>query len=121
MENALDEIAYGERDSLQYLKQFYFGDTGLLTRVEHRESEIKPEQSRSIALPQLSEHQVVKIGRYGAYIVHYEEDEEIHASIPEEYTPADLNEDDITELIEIQKNGPAPLGQHSETGQNIYC
>ncbi|MFW5693581.1 MAG: type I DNA topoisomerase [Alkalispirochaeta sp.] len=121
MEDALDEIAYGQRDSQQYLQQFYFGDTGLLTRVEQREHEIKPEQSRSIALPQLSEHQTVKIGRYGAYIIHYEGDEEIHASIPEEYTPADLDEDDIQELIEIQKNGPAPLGQHPETGQNIYC
>ncbi|MGM0675197.1 MAG: type I DNA topoisomerase, partial [Spirochaetota bacterium] len=26
MENALDEIAYGERDSLQYLKDFYLGE-----------------------------------------------------------------------------------------------
>jgi DNA topoisomerase-1 len=121
MENALDEIAYGQRDSQQYLQQFYYGESGLLTRVEQRESEIKPEQSRSIALPQLSEHQTVKIGRYGAYIIHHEGDDEIHASIPEEYTPADLDENDIRELIEIQKNGPAPLGQHPETEQNIYC
>ena len=121
MENALDEIAYGRRDSQSYLRNFYLSDTGLKTRVEERESAIKPEHSRSIALPQLSEHQSVKIGRYGAYIVHMEKDEEIHASIPEEYTPADLNEEDISELIEIQKNGPAPLGQHPETGENIYC
>lgn len=121
METALDEIAWGSRDSLQYLNQFYLGENGLKTRVERRESEIKPEQSRSIALPQLSEHQSVKVGRYGPYIVHFEDGEEIHASIPEEYTPADLSEEDITELIEIQKNGPAPLGRHPETGQNIYC
>jgi DNA topoisomerase-1 len=121
MENALDQIAWGKEDSLQYLKRFYFGESGLLTRVEARENEIKPEQSRSIALPQLSQHQSVKIGRYGAYIVHQAGDEEIHASIPEEYTPADLNEEDITELIEVQKNGPAPLGTHPETGDNIYC
>jgi DNA topoisomerase-1 len=121
MENALDQIAWGKEDSLQYLKRFYFGESGLLTRVEARENEIKPEQSRSIALPQLSEHQSVKIGRYGAYIVHQAGDEEIHASIPEEYTPADLNEEDISELIEVQKNGPAPLGTHPETGDNIYC
>lgn len=121
METALDEIAWGKRDSLAYLRDFYQGETGLLSRVERRGDEIKPEQSRSIALPQLSEHQSVKIGRYGAYIVHQEGDEEIHASIPEEYTPADLDEDDIRELIEVQKNGPAPLGEHPETGQNIYC
>ena len=121
MEAALDEIAVGERDSLNYLRDFYLGETGLQQRVEQRESEIKPEQSRSIALPQLSEHQVVKIGRYGAYIIHHEADEEIHASIPEEYAPADLTESDIHELIEIQKNGPEPIGTHPETGDNVYC
>jgi DNA topoisomerase I len=121
METALDEIAVGERDSLNYLKGFYLGDSGLRNRVEKRESEIKPEESRSIALPQLSEHQVVKIGRYGAYIVHHEGDQEVHASIPEEYAPADLTEGDIHELIEVQKNGPEPIGSHPETGDNVYC
>jgi len=121
MENALDEIAVGERDSLHYLQGFYLGSEGLRSRVEHRESEIKPEESRSIALPQLSEHQSVKIGRYGAYIVHFEGEEEVHASIPEEYAPADLTEDDIRELIEVQKKGPEPIGVHPETGDNVYC
>ncbi len=121
METALDQIAEGERDSLNYLKGFYLGESGLHRRVEKRESEIKPEESRSIALPQLSEHQSVKIGRYGAYIVHYENDEEIHASIPEEYAPADLTESDINELIEVQKNGPEPIGRHPDSGDNVYC
>jgi DNA topoisomerase-1 len=121
MESALDEIAVGERDSLHYLQGFYLGSDGLRSRVEHRESEIKPEESRSIALPQLSEHQSVKIGRYGAYIVHFEGEEEVHASIPEEYAPADLTEEDIRELIEVQKKGPEPIGVHPETGDNVYC
>ncbi|MFP4212213.1 MAG: type I DNA topoisomerase [Alkalispirochaeta sp.] len=121
METALDEIAVGERDSLHYLQGFYLGPEGLRSRVEHRESAIKPEESRSIALPQLSKHQSVKIGRYGAYIVHFEGDHEIHASIPEEYAPADLTEEDIQELIEVQKKGPEPIGIHPETGDNVYC
>lgn len=121
METALDEIAVGERDSLSYLQEFYLGKNGLQRRVDDRESAIKPEHSRSIALPQLSEHQSVKIGRYGAYIVHHEGDEEIHASIPEEYSPADLTESDIHELIEVQKKGPEPIGTHPETGDNVYC
>ncbi len=121
MEAALDEIAVGEKDSLAYLKSFYLGESGLKERVDRRESEIKPEESRSIALPQLSEHQSVKIGRYGAYIVHHEDGEEIHASIPEEYAPADLTESDIHELIQVQKKGPEPIGRHPEDGRNIYC
>lgn len=121
METALDEIAEGQRDSLAYLEEFYLGEDGLRNHVEERENAIKPEVSRSIALPQLREHQTVKIGRYGPYIVHHEADEAIHASIPEEYAPADLTERDIAELIELQKKGPAPLGKHPDTGQNVYC
>lgn len=121
MEAALDEIAVGERNSLNYLQGFYLGTDGLRDRVERRESEIKPEESRSIALPQLSNYQSVKIGRYGAYIVHIENGEEIHASIPEQYAPADLTETDIHELIEVQKKGPEPIGRHPEGGENIYC
>jgi DNA topoisomerase-1 len=121
MEQALDEIAVGDRESRAYLEQFYLGDDGLRHRVAARESEIKPDQSRSVALPQLSEHQTVKIGRYGAYIIHHEGDEEIHASIPEEYSPADLTESDIHELIEVQKKGPEPIGTHPEHNVPIYC
>lgn len=121
METALDEIADGHRDSLSYLQEFYLGENGLRSDVEKREKEIKPEASRSITLPQLREHQTVKVGRYGPYIIHHEEDQEIHASIPEEYAPADLTERDISELIELQKKGPEPLGTDPDTGKKVYC
>ena len=121
METALDEISRGEREFLEYLRQFYLGDAGLRARVDRRESEIQPEKSRTIAMPQLKEHQEVKVGRYGPYIIHYENGEEIHASIPEEYAPADLTELDITELIEIQKRGPEPIGIHPDSGEPIFC
>ncbi|MFP4534741.1 MAG: type I DNA topoisomerase [Spirochaetaceae bacterium] len=121
MEAALDQIAYGEKDNKAYLKEFYFGPEGLREEVEQREAEISPERSRTVALPQLKEHQAVKVGRYGPYIVHREGEEAIHASIPEEIAPADLTEEDITELIEVQKRGPEPIGTHPETGEKIYC
>ncbi|MFP4300976.1 MAG: type I DNA topoisomerase [Spirochaetaceae bacterium] len=121
MEAALDQIAYGEKDNKAYLKEFYFGPEGLREEVEQREAEISPERSRTVALPQLKEHQAVKVGRYGPYIVHREGEEAIHASIPEEIAPADLTEEDITELIELQKRGPEPIGTHPDTGEKIYC
>ncbi len=126
MEQALDEIAVGERDRLQYLQHFYYGDEqrqGLLKQVEQRESEIEPEESRTVDLPQLDETTQIKVGRYGPYIVHQSEETEepVHASIPEDIAPADLTESDIHELIEVQKNGPEPIGSHPETGENIYC
>ena len=122
MERALDEIAYGKRDSTRYLSEFYSGETGLEKRVQTRESEIKPEHCRKIKLPQLSMQHTVHIGRYGAYIIHHDEEgQEIHASIPEEIAPAELAENDIAELIEVQKRGPEPIGVHPDSGEAIYC
>ncbi|MFW6368409.1 MAG: type I DNA topoisomerase [Spirochaetota bacterium] len=126
MEEALDEIAVGRRDSLGYLERFYKGGEeheGLLDQVNRRESEIEPEESRTVKLPHLDENTEIKVGRYGPYIVHQPDDSEeaVHASIPEEIPPADLTLSDINELIEQQKNGPVPLGTHPDTGENVYC
>ncbi|MCA1754213.1 MAG: hypothetical protein LC641_05855 [Spirochaeta sp.] len=92
METALDEIAVGRRDHLHYLRDFYLGEDGLKSIVEHREGKIKPEESRTIRLPQLDSGTEVKIGRYGPY-----------------------------NLIELQKNGPSPIGHDPETDLPVYC
>lgn len=118
MEEALDRIALGQQDRLAYLNSFYLGEEGLQGRVDHREKAIKPEEARSIRLPHISE--AIKVGKYGPYIVQYQEGEEIHASIPEEIAPGDLKQEDIRELIETQKNGPQPIGNHPETGEHVY-
>ncbi len=117
MENALDAISLGEIDRIQYLKSFYLGKEGLKRKVEDREKEIKPEEARTILLPHLGEIDGIKVGKYGPYFVY----EDIHASIPEDIAPSDLCREDIEEIIEMQKNGPEPLGIHPETGEHIYC
>ncbi|WP_020612107.1 type I DNA topoisomerase [Sediminispirochaeta bajacaliforniensis] len=119
MEAALDQIAVGKRDRLDYLTSFYLGDSGLKTRVEHREKAIKPEESRTIDLPHITEG--IKVGKYGPYLVQHHDGEEIHASIPEDIAPADLREEEIQELIRAQKNGPEPLGSDPESGEPVYC
>jgi DNA topoisomerase-1 len=123
MEFALDEVAIGARDWLEYLKGFYSGRAGLASKVKNREKKISPEESRTIHLPQIKGIDV-KVGRYGPYIIAAsgkKKSEEVHASIPEDIAPADLQQDDINELIEISKKGPQPIGVHPETGDNIYC
>jgi DNA topoisomerase-1 len=122
MEYTLDEIAIGVKDNLEYLKKFYTGRSGLESKVKAQDKKIKPEESRTIRLPQIKDIEV-KIGRYGPYIIAFEgkkKSEEVHASIPEEIAPADLKQEDIAELIEISKRGPVPIGQHPDTGENIY-
>ncbi|MFP4205440.1 MAG: type I DNA topoisomerase [Spirochaetaceae bacterium] len=122
METALDEIAFGERDSLEYLRQFYLGENGLKSQVEHREGAIDPTETRTVDLPQLPDDTEVRVGRYGPYLVHRNNGEEpVHASIPEEVAPADLDEEQIHELIELSKRGPEPIGTDPETGKPVYC
>ncbi|MBL7665360.1 MAG: type I DNA topoisomerase [Bacteriovoracaceae bacterium] len=123
MEYSLDEIAIGVKDWLVYLKEFYSGKDGLEKKVIEREKKIKPEESRTILLPQITEMEV-KVGRFGPYIIAAKgkkKTEEVHASIPEDIAPADLKQEHINQLIEISQKGPTPIGKHPETGENIYC
>jgi DNA topoisomerase-1 len=139
MEASLDEIAEGDREWLPYLKEFYLGKNGLLEQVKEKERKIKPEASRTVQLHNLDGVEV-KIGRFGAYLIQKdpaagdkvaekkadkrgkaEDRDEVHASIPEDIAPADLSPEQIHELLEIQKKGPQPIGQHPETKEFIYC
>lgn len=122
MESTLDRIASGEIDRLQYLKGFYSGENGIRTRVDEREDAIKPEESRVINLPQADENVEIRIGRFGPYIIAKDPDgNNINASIPEEIAPADLKEEDIEEIIELQIKGPEPLGTDPDSGEPVYC
>ncbi len=121
MEKSLDEIAEGKEDWLKYLKGFYLGTKGLQKQVEKNEKAIKPEESRTVRLPQVKDIIDIKVGRYGPYIVQKKGKEEVHASIPEDIAPADLKPDDIDELVELSKRGPEPLGVHPDFKENVYC
>ncbi|MDH4467926.1 MAG: type I DNA topoisomerase [Bacteriovoracaceae bacterium] len=123
MENMLDEIAEGKKESLAYLKQFYSGPKGLQKKVQAQEKSIKPEQSRTVRLPQLDKIVELKIGRYGPYVVTIDKKtkEEVHASIPEDVAPADITAENITEMIEHSKKGPTPIGVDPKSGKNVYC
>ncbi len=122
MENTLDSIALGEVERLTYLQDFYLGKKGLQATVEDRASLIKPDEARTISLPQIKAVEGVKIGKYGPYILCKAEDcgEEIHASLPEDVAPADLTDEEIQRLITIQKEGPEPIGEDPKTGLPVY-
>ena len=120
MEEALDQISYGERDRIDYLRSFYVGESGLKSKVERQESTMDPEVCRTLKLPQLRSVPNVKIGKFGPYIVDRENGNEVHASIPEEIAPADLTEEDVAHILAIQRDGPEPIGTHPETGEPIY-
>lgn len=123
MENALDEIAAGNKEWLPYLKSFYSGKEGLANQVLLKEKKIEPEESRSVDL-NLKTSAKIRVGRFGAYI---EKDtssgkkkDTLKATIPIDVAPSDLTVEQIETLLRSQKDGPTPLGKHPDGG-NIYC
>ncbi|MEE8441907.1 MAG: type I DNA topoisomerase [Spirochaetia bacterium] len=121
MEANLDRIADGGTHRLDYLREFYLGKNGLKHRAGERESQIAPDECRTVQLPQLKNVPPIKIGKFGPYVVHMADGQEIHASIPEEIAPADLTEADVLEIIEMQKRGPVPIGHDPETSEPVFC
>ncbi|NQT61089.1 MAG: type I DNA topoisomerase [Bacteroidetes bacterium] len=122
MENALDDISLGEIDRLKYLKGFYSGAKGLKNSVDIQEKAIKPADSRTIKLPQITLVDGIRIGKFGPYILCKDEEtgEELHASIPEDLTPAEITDADVKKLISLQKIGPEPIGFESSSGLPVY-
>lgn len=122
METALDEIALGKVDRLKYLKSFYSGKKGLKAKVDEREKGIQPAESRTVKLPQITCVDGIRIGKFGPYVVSVDKEsgEDLHASIPEDFTPADIKNEDIEKIIRLQKEGPEPIGYDPDSKAPIY-
>ncbi|MBF2027051.1 MAG: type I DNA topoisomerase [Oscillatoriales cyanobacterium C42_A2020_001] len=118
MEETLDDISTGEVDYLPYLKQFYLGDSGLETQVKDRESQIDPNEARTIELENLDAK--IRIGRYGAFLEVEGDEGPVKASIPKDLTPSDLDPDQVETLLRQKTEGPDKVGFHPETGEPIY-
>lgn len=118
MEQALDDIAAGQKDWLAYLREFYLGENGLEKKVKLRDSQIDSQKAKIIQLPGLNA--TVKIGQYGVYIEAKRGDEIIKSTLPEDITPADLDASVVERLLKLKKQGNEPLGNDPETGLPVY-
>ncbi len=120
MEDDLDEISRGERDSLPYLKSFYFGDgedaddSGLQNLIQ---AEIDARESCTLPIGEDDDGQTVniRIGRYGPFIERGED----RASIPDGMAPDELKLETALKLL-AEDTGPKELGVDEETGKNVY-
>lgn len=122
MENQLDEIATGARDSTGYLAAFYRGSgaqDGLQPMVEERGPDIP---FPSVQLGQDDEGRTlqVRIGRYGPFVQRGEGGEGHTATIPEDLAPDELNAARAVELIERKSAGPAAIGHDPDSGQAVF-
>ena len=123
MEDSLDEIAQGERDSIGYLKSIYFGKdakhAGLKPLVDKQEAEIDPAEARTIQLEGLKGLNF-RVGRYGAYVCRDSKDGEQCASIPDAQSPSEITAEIVNKLIDQKLNGADALGKDPKSGQPVY-
>jgi DNA topoisomerase-1 len=123
MEDDLDEISRGERESVAFLRQFYFGDKkhrGLLPAVTRGEERADYPVLDLGTDPDSGEPLRVRIGRFGPFVQLAEGGPGRTASLPEDIAPADLTAEKALELVRAKAEGPRTLGVDPETGQNVY-
>jgi DNA topoisomerase I len=100
MEEDLDGIANGDRQSVPWLTSFYFGNgggRGLKELVSEHLAEIDAREINSILIGGPGSGLVVRVGRYGPYV---QDEDGGRASLPEELAPDELTPDRALELIE---------------------
>ncbi|MBQ2820769.1 MAG: type I DNA topoisomerase [Thermoguttaceae bacterium] len=134
MEDDLDAISRGEREWVDYLQEFYFGDetsakdgnsgkkdtvpglrpllANMLDKIDAREISTIP-----IGTPRDGgEPLCVRVGRYGPFL----EQGEARASVPETMAPDELTVEKGLELLLNAHQGEEPLGMDPESGKPIY-
>ena len=121
LEDELDAISRGEREHVDYLKDFYFGGDkpGLKAQVQDKVSEIDARDiSRfTLATPSGSDEPIyIRVGRFGPYLQWGER----RASIPDGIAPDELTLPLGLELLEKAQQGEEPLGICPDTHRPVY-
>ena len=123
MEDDLDEISRGERDSGAFLREFYYGDPkhrGLLPAVKAGAENADYPLLDLGSDPESGEALRVRIGRFGPFVQMGEGGPGRTASLPEDIAPADLSLEMALGLVRMKAEGPRTLGVDPVTGQNVY-
>ncbi len=119
MEEDLDAIAAGQRDRVDWLTEFYFGDrsdsrvTGGLRGLVDNLGDIDARDVNSI---EVADGITLRVGRYGPYL---EGAGGERASVPEDLAPDELTEQRARELLAAEPEGDRVLGADPATGTPI--
>ncbi len=117
MEDILDEVAAGRRDSTRELSDFYFGSDaqdGLKQLV----TELGEIDARELSTFPLDEGIVVRVGRYGPYV---EGADETRANIPDDLPPDELTLEKARELLANPVGVEEELGTDPSTGRTVVA
>src|SRR4029077_6831188 len=123
MEEDLDQISRGEREWLDFIKQFYRGDKhhrGLEDAVKQAEENADYPLIDVGEDPDSGQPIRVRVGRYGPFLQLGPGGPGNTASLPPTLPPADLNVQKAMTLIRAKAEGRRTLGTHPTTGQNVY-
>jgi DNA topoisomerase-1 len=125
METALDGIATGVVDQLDFLKSFYEGEQGLDRQVKEKMEQVKASDAKRIAIPSLSGDHQILIGRFGPYVLVPTEGDEkdLYVTIPRDVYPGTVSDDDIRRLVASKLTGgdaKEPIGTDPDTGMAVY-
>lgn len=126
LEDDLDAISRGEKDNLEKLSSFYFGEgsvdgasiTGLKDLVLNGEQKIDPREVCGIHLGKDSSDRnvEVRIGRYGPFL----SNGETRASIPDNIAFDELTPEKAEVILAEAAKGPSSLGVCPETQLPVY-
>jgi DNA topoisomerase-1 len=116
MEDDLDAISLGAKESVPYLHDFYFGVDDKTGLHELTQQEIDPRDSCTIPLDGGTEGEPVsvRVGRYGPYLERGDQ----RAAIPEDLPPDQLDLERALELLE-HGSGPRELGADPASGKPV--
>jgi DNA topoisomerase-1 len=125
MEDDLDEISRGERESVEFLREFYYGDKkkkhrGLLGAVEQGAEKADYPVLDLGGESADGEPVRIRIGRFGPFVQVGEGGPGRTASLPDDVAPADLTVEKALELVRVKAEGPRTLGVDPATGMNVY-
>lgn len=120
LEDSLDQIAKGEKETVPYLSEFYFGSDGggLKAMVEDHLDEIDPREINSIHIGVDPDgHDIVaRVGKFGPYVLC----NEATAPIPADLAPDELTVEKTLELLS-QISNEKPIGVDPETGLSVWA
>jgi DNA topoisomerase-1 len=120
MEDDLDAISRGEREYIEYLKSFYFGNgaPGLKPQLENKVEEIDARHISRIWIgtPEGGEPVYVRVGRYSPFV----EQGDRTASIADETPPDEVTLAFALKLLEQAKQAEEPLGTDPATKKPVY-
>ncbi|MDQ3484960.1 MAG: DNA topoisomerase I, partial [Actinomycetota bacterium] len=117
MEDILDEVAAGRRDSTSELAEFYFGSAeqdGLKTLV----TELGDIDARELSTFPVDDGIVLRVGRYGPYV---EAPDETRANVPEDLPPDELTLQKARELLANPAGVEQELGVDPSTGRVVVA